>query len=155
MKTVEKRVKWETGREKEEEKERRESWEAQRAESLSHDTANVVGILLAISRPPLHEQRPCSNRLGKNKKKNGKTRIKGPIMTKPSKVISTTSHSAVQFSTKRTTWDRQRSCKIGPTTAKKNTENATKLTAHSAHPTVQNSQKCHKTKQKRQFDVQN
>ena len=34
---------------------------------------------------------------------------------------------------KGTTWDRQRSCKSGPTTAKKNTENATKLTAHSSH----------------------
>ena len=50
------------------EKERRESWEAQRAVGLLHDTANVVGILPAISRPPLHEKRPCSNRLGKKQK---------------------------------------------------------------------------------------
>ena len=54
------------------EKERRESWEAQRAVGLLHDTTNVVGILPAISRPPLHEKRPCSNRLGKNKKAGGK-----------------------------------------------------------------------------------
>ena len=45
-------------------KERRESWEAQRAVGLLHDTAKVVGILPAISRPPLHEKRPCSNRFG-------------------------------------------------------------------------------------------
>ena len=44
------------------EQERREGWEAQRAEGLLHDVANVVGILPAMSRPPLHEKRPCSNR---------------------------------------------------------------------------------------------
>ena len=55
------------------EKERREGWEIQRAAGLLHDTANVVGIMPAISRPPLHEKRPCSNRLGKHKNA-GKTK---------------------------------------------------------------------------------
>ena len=34
-----------------------------RAVGLLHDTANVVGNLPVMSRPPLHEKRPCSNRL--------------------------------------------------------------------------------------------
>ena len=38
------------------EEERREGWEAQRAEGLLHDVANVVGILPAMSRPPLQEK---------------------------------------------------------------------------------------------------
>ena len=43
---------------------------------------------------------------------------------------------------KGTTWDRQRSCKIGPTTAKKTSENATKLSTHSSHH-CPNSSKIH------------
>ena len=50
------------------EHERREGWEAQRVEGLLDDTANVVGNLPAISRPPLHEKRPCSEPPRKNKK---------------------------------------------------------------------------------------
>ena len=50
------------------EQERREGWEAQRAAGLLHDIANVDGILPAMSRPPLHEKRPCSNRLEKKQK---------------------------------------------------------------------------------------
>ena len=57
-----------------EEEERREGWEARRAVGLLNDTANVVGILPAMSRPPLHEKRPCSNRFGKTQKNAGKTR---------------------------------------------------------------------------------
>ena len=38
------------------EEEKREGWEAQRAEVLLHDVANVVGILPAMSRPPLQEK---------------------------------------------------------------------------------------------------
>ena len=41
-------------RRKRREQERREGWEAQRAVGLLHDTANVVGILAAMSRPLLH-----------------------------------------------------------------------------------------------------
>ena len=48
-------------REERGEKERRKGWAA----GLLHDTANVVGIMPAMSRPPLHKKRPCSNRLGK------------------------------------------------------------------------------------------
>ena len=54
--------------------EKRDGWEAQRAEGLLHDVANVVGILPAMSRPPLHEKRPYSNRLGKKDKNCGKNR---------------------------------------------------------------------------------
>ena len=54
----------ERGRRKEEEKKRRKV----RAAGLLHDTANVVGIMPAMSRPPLHKKRPCSNRLGKTQK---------------------------------------------------------------------------------------
>ena len=50
------------------EQERREGWEAQRAVGLLHDIANTVGIMCIISRPPLHEKRPCSNRSGKKQK---------------------------------------------------------------------------------------
>ena len=46
---VKRRTKEERG-----EEERREGWEAQRAEGLLHDVPNVVGILPAMSRPPLH-----------------------------------------------------------------------------------------------------
>ena len=35
---------------------------------LLHDTANVVGMMPAMSRPPLHKKRPCSNSLGKTQK---------------------------------------------------------------------------------------
>ena len=45
-------------------KKRRKGWAA----CLSHDTANVVGIMPAMSRPPLHKKRPCSNRFGKTQK---------------------------------------------------------------------------------------
>ena len=56
------------------EKERREGWEAQRAVGLLHDTANTVGFLPVMSRPPLHVKRPCSNRLRKTKKCGDKSR---------------------------------------------------------------------------------
>ena len=48
---------------------RKGGWEGQRAVGLLHDIANVVGILPAMSRPPLHEKRPCSNRVRKKQKK--------------------------------------------------------------------------------------
>ena len=54
-KKTEKRENWRTKVERREE-ERREGWEAQRAEGLLHDVANVVGILPAMSRPPLQEK---------------------------------------------------------------------------------------------------
>ena len=129
------------------EKERREGWEAQKAESLLHDTANVVGILPSISRPPLHEQRPCSNRLGKKTKKTGKKRIEGTIMTKPSKNF----------------WHQ----------AQRNDLGQTPLVQELAQQLRKNHRKCHKTDrtqflplskfikhvsktwQKRQIDVQN
>ena len=41
---------------------------------LLHDTANVVGIMPAMSRPPLHKKRSCSNRFGKTQKMRNKTR---------------------------------------------------------------------------------
>ena len=74
----EKKEKREVKRRRKEEmrgQEKREGWEAQRAEGLLHDVANVVGILPAMSRPPLHEKRPCSNRLGKNAGKIEKMQI--------------------------------------------------------------------------------
>ena len=66
----EKMEKRERGRRKEEEKERRKGWAA----GLLHDTANVVGIMPAMSRPPLHKKRTCSKPLRKNSKNAGKTR---------------------------------------------------------------------------------
>ena len=60
-------VKWRRKVERREQ-ERREGWEAQRAEGLLHDVANVVGILPAMSHPLLQEKRPCSNLFGKTQK---------------------------------------------------------------------------------------
>ena len=108
------------------EKERSEGWEAQRAVSQLHDTANVVGILPAMSRPPLCGKRPCSNRLGKKNKNAGKIEKK---CCKPSKVISTTSPRQCNF------W--QPSTKERPGTDS--------VRARVAQQLRKNHRKCHKT----------
>ena len=98
------------------EQERREGWEAQRAEGLLHDIENVVGILPAMSRPPLRKKRPCSIRLGETQKcwkkqEKCKSEQSEHWFVVLGSAISGTKHEG-------TTWDRQRSCKSGPTVKK-------------------------------------
>ena len=153
-----------------EEEERREGWEARRAVGLLHDTANVVGILPAMSRPPLHEKRPCSNRFGKTQK----------MREKPEKcTFEQSAHWFVALGSA-ISGNQAQGNDLGQTTlvqewpnnCEKPTENATKLTAHSSHHCPKSSKmpqkqgendkilykiiKNHtKTWKKRQFDVQN
>ena len=169
----EKREKGENWRRKVErrEQERREGWEAQRAEGLLHDVTNVVGILPAMSRPPLHEKRPCSNRLGK---KDKKLREKSQKCT-----FEQSAHWFVALGSA-ISGNQAQGNDLGqtalvqewPNNCEKPTENATKLTAHSSRHCpksskipqkhvkndkfmIKISKNTTKTRQKRQFDVQN
>ena len=128
--------------------ERREGWEARRAEGLLHDSANVVGILPATSRPPLMFEPPRKKpqKCGKNQEKCTFEQSAHCVVALGS-AITGTKHRG-------TTKDRQRSCNIGPTTAKKNTENATKLTAHSSHDCPRIIKNTSKSLENRQIDVQ-
>ena len=111
--------------------EKREGWEAQRAEGQLHDVANVVGILPAMSRPPLQEKWPCSNRLWK---KNKKLREKSKKCT-----FEQSAHWFVALGSA-ISGNQAQGNDLGqtalvqewPNNCEKPTENATKLTAHSS-----------------------
>ena len=113
------------------EQERREGWEAQRAEGLLDDTANVVGNLPAISRPPLHGKRPCSNLASEKTKNAGKIE----------KMHIWAERTLVRSPRQCNFWHQAQRNDLGqtalvqewPNNFEKTTENATKLTAHSSH----------------------
>ena len=135
-------------RKKEEEKERRKGWDA----GLLHDTANVVWIIPAMSRPPLHKKRPCSNRFGKTQKmqiRAERTLVRHHKQTKmapPQAQKATDAHYCPKKPAKmpqNTITTVFNSAKMPRTTAKNDKLMSTIRTNHA------------NTWQKRKFDVQN
>ena len=133
----EKMEKRERGRRKEEEKERRKGWAA----GLLHDTANVVGIMPAMSRPPLHKKRPWFEPHRKNTKKCG---------TKQEKCkFEQSEHWFV--TTNRPKWHLHRPRRPQMLiTVVKNEQKCHKTPS----PLSEAQRKCHEPQQKRQIDVQ-
>ena len=133
------------------EQERREGWEAQRAEGLLHDVANVVRILPAMSRPPLHEKRPCSNRLGKKKMRE---KSKKCTFEQSAHWFVALASAVYGNQAQRNDLGQTALVQEWPNNCEKTTENATKLTAHSSHHCPKSSKNASKTWQKRQNLVQ-
>ena len=135
------------------EEERREGWEAQRAEGLLHDVANVVGILPAMSRPLLHEKRPCSNRFGKTQKMREKQEKNKFEQSEHWFVALGSAISGNQAQGN----DLGQTALVQewPNNCEKPTENATKLTAHSSRHCPKSSKILLKHGKKRQIHVKN
>ena len=136
------------------EQERREGWEAQRAEGLLHDVANVVGILPAMSRPPLLEKRPCSNRLGKKTKNVGKIAKKCTFEQSAHWFVALGS-AIYGNQAQRNDLGQTALVQEWPNNCEKNTENVTKPTAHSSHHCPKIIKTTSKTGRKRQIHIKN